>query len=673
MVDSSFKNEYGSSLELSTWVSLSWKDEYLTWDRAEYGIEMLNVDSGDLWRPTISAFTVKDTSMMESSCTDHKCEVKHNGEVSCLSPCSFTARCRNTNVDWPFDIMRCELEFSTWLEFEAQVNLTGTSNVSTTYLWERDFWKMLSAEKGEYNLSNKNYQPLVKYQFTFERHMGIYTVILLPGFMVVAICLVALWLDAKNVERLYILCATCMGNYVFLEYIQWHIPYQTKDVPKTLLFFRDSLLINAFMIIFTVILKHADRQSHGPVERVIERWASRAASSRMGGVLLHRGHSIKGRLLEDNDGADGEIHNRTSNGNDHSINLAIDTANDPAFVGGNAKNHQNDLVITFIDRIALGLSLICYVVMLINLSTLYLYVWMSSTWKDEYLTWDRTEYGIDKVVVDSDLLWRPTFQTGTVMCVSPCQYEALCFSDTSSWPFDSLKCNMFLGSWLQDVNQINISRNSNVSTRDIEVTHAEWQIQSVEKLHIFLPDNTSYPSLEYVFVMKRHIAIYGAILTPGFLMIVISLAVLWMNSGSTERLYILCATCMGHFTYMEYLYWRVPYHGEKVPKMLIFFRDSLIINALMVALTIVLRHMAPSADSEERMVDKLASRIASTTLGRVLLQADDPTDAKQPGAADEENVDTDSSGKIRSDNFEGDTVNLVNDGPEGASAPVTRP
>ncbi|XP_052895527.1 acetylcholine receptor subunit alpha-type acr-16-like [Anopheles moucheti] len=323
-------------------------------------------------------------------------------------------------------------------------------------------------------------------------------------------------------------------------------------------------------------------------------------------------------------------------------------------------------------------------------STLYLYVWMSNTWQDELLTWDQTEYGMNKLIVEASEIWRPTFvafhnlksgtgdnacenhrcelkPTGTVLCVPPCQYEALCVSNTANWPFDNLKCTMFLGTWLEDVNQINISRISNITTGDIEMSHAEWKIKSAVVLHIFLPDNTSYPSLEYIITLERHIAIYGAILTPGFLIIIINLAVLWMNSGSTERFYILCATCMGHFTYMEYLYWRVPYHGENVPKMLIFFRDSLIINALMLIFTIILRYTAPKEDKPERFVDKLAFRVASTSLGKVILQ----TEAQQTGITEDENEDRDNSTTSRSHNVDGETVNLVTDVPD-RTAPATR-
>lgn len=108
------------------------------------------------------------------------------------------------------------------------------------------------------------------------------------------------------------------------------------------------------------------------------------------------------------------------------------------------------------------------------------------------------------------------------------------------------------------------------------------------------------------------------------------------------------------------------------PFSVLFFRDSLIINVLLVAFTIILRQTAPKADSEERLVDKLAGRVASTTMGRVLLQIDDTVDAKQPATIDEENVDTDNSNKLRTDSFEGDTVNLVSDAPAN-DAPVTAP
>ncbi|XP_050072550.1 neuronal acetylcholine receptor subunit beta-3-like [Anopheles maculipalpis] len=633
------------SVIVSVWLSISWTDEFLAWDRADYGLEMVNIDSNELWRPTIETLESKPAGIIDKSCRDHQCEVKHNGNVSCISPCSFNVHCFSTNVDWPFDVLECSLYMSSWMEYSAELNITRASNVSQQYLKEQSNWHLLSTNVlSSIDTTDVDYSWII-YKFVLERRMGVYSTVITPGFMVVVISLAVLWLNSASSERLYVLSVTCLGHYIYLEYIYWHLTYNTKDVPK-LSQTKDSMLAmyKYCSVIFVVLL------------------------------CLRHGATI-------NCDGTGDAPNKEAKLIRNLFCFNYDKSERPV------KDHNTAINVTA------SMHVQNYDVSE-EKSTLFLYVWMSFSWKDEFLNWDRAEYGIDKLIVDSSELWRPTFvafhnlksgngdnacashpcevkQTGVVLCVPPCQYEALCSSNTANWPFDSLKCTMFLGAWLENFNQINISRMSNLSTRDIEVTHAEWKIQSAILLHIYLPDNTSYPSLEYVFTLERHIAIYGAILTPGFLMIIINLAVLWMNSGSTERLYILCATCMGHFSYMEYLYWRVPYHGEAVPKMLLFFRDSLMINVLMLAFTIILRHTAPKADGTERLVDKLATRVASTNLGRMFLQTGDQAGSEVTDTTEAESGDRDNSIRSQPDHVDGDTVNLVSDASDN-DAPTKR-
>uniref|UniRef100_A0A182W8J6 Neurotransmitter-gated ion-channel ligand-binding domain-containing protein n=1 Tax=Anopheles minimus TaxID=112268 RepID=A0A182W8J6_9DIPT len=729
-----YVNEMEPSLVMSVWMTLSWKDEFLTWDRADYGMETVNIDSSNLWRPTIETMRNKEAGSFEKSCNDHKCEVKHNGTVSCISPCTYEAHCSSTNVDWPFDQVLCTMYFSSWMEFATQINITADTNISREFLHEDRSWNLLSTETEALVPTREESFSMVLYTIILERHMGVYAAIMTPGFMVVVVSLAVLWIDSASSDRLHILCATCLGHYIYLEYIYWHLAYNTKDVPKILLFFRDSLLINVLTLIFTIVLRHTTPRKNTS-ERLIDRLALRAASTSLGCMLLQVDHTVDPKLSQRSWGenqTDPENNRHAENGangtNGDTVNLVVDgyDGNNTSFTVS-TKQHRTGLGIIFMDPTInceastdplnkegkLLRNLFCFnydkserpvkdhntavnVTSFMHVqnydvdegkSTLYLYVWMSISWKDEFLNWDRAEYGIDKLIVDSSEIWRPTFvafhnlnsgngdsacanhpcelkPSGIVLCVPPCQYEALCVSNTANWPFDSLKCTMFLGAWLEDVNQINISRKSNITTGDIEMSHAEWKLQSAELLHIFLPDNTSYPSLEYIVTLERHIAIYGVILTPGFLMIIINLAVLWMNIGSTERLYVLCATCMAHFTYMEYLYWRVPYHGENVPKLLLFFRDSLVINALMLAFTIILRHTAPKGDSSERFVDKLACKVASTSLGRLLLQTEDQNDNKQPGTTEGENAERGNANTLRSDSVDGETVNLVTDAPD---------
>uniref|UniRef100_A0A182SB60 Neurotransmitter-gated ion-channel ligand-binding domain-containing protein n=1 Tax=Anopheles maculatus TaxID=74869 RepID=A0A182SB60_9DIPT len=220
------------SLILSVWLSLSWMDEFLSWDRAEYGLEMLNIDSSELWRPTIQTMDSKPSGTLRKSCRDHECELKHNGNVSCLSPCTFEVHCHSTNVEWPFDVLDCTLYFSSWLEYASQLNMTAQSNVSKQYLKEKTNWQLLSTDVHTHTAMNYDDYPWISFSFALERHMGVYAVVMTPGFMVVVVSLAVLWMHSASPERLYILSVTCLGHYIYLEYIYWHLDYNTNDVPK---------------------------------------------------------------------------------------------------------------------------------------------------------------------------------------------------------------------------------------------------------------------------------------------------------------------------------------------------------------------------------------------------------------------------------------------------------
>ncbi|XP_050081988.1 neuronal acetylcholine receptor subunit beta-3-like isoform X2 [Anopheles aquasalis] len=301
-------------------------------------------------------------------------------------------------------------------------------------------------------------------------------------------------------------------------------------------------------------------------------------------------------------------------------------------------------------------------------STLTTFVWLGISWKDEYLSWDPMEYGIDMLTVESSEIWTPTIipfnnhksteeacmkdhckvnKLGKVLCLPACQYEAFCASNTANWPFDSQNCSMSLGTWVEDVEKIKINETSQITTYYIEVSHSEWKMVSANARH-FLYDNDTYPTVEYTFLLERHIAIYGAILTPGFIMAILNMGILWMSCVSSERLYILCGTCLGHFSYLQYLYWRVPYHGVAVPKLLIFFRDSLLLNVALLAFTIMLRQMCLSTGNSSSVFDKLAIKVASTNVGSILLQSE------RVGNASKEENDHHAE-----PNADGDTVNLV--------------
>ncbi|XP_052898398.1 neuronal acetylcholine receptor subunit alpha-5-like [Anopheles moucheti] len=359
-------------LILAVYLTISWKDEYLTWNRADYDKEKVIIDSKELWRPTIEATETNNAGVLDKSCYGHTCEVVHNGSVTCVSTCNYEAHCTSTNADWPFEILKCTMHFSSWMEYSTQLNLTAEPKVWVDKVKDDKRWKLLSAETASRNDIDHESFPFIAFITTLERHMGVYTAIMTPGFMMVAVNLAVLMIDTTSSDRLHILTATCLGHYIFLQFMYWHLAYNSKDVPNILLFFRDSLLINVLMLIFTIVLRHTAPRKNSS-ERWMDRLALRAASTTMGSILLQADTVIDPKVSRPLEESQTEReHNRHAENstNGDTINLVVDgydRNNAPNAIIVSTVQHRADLGIIFMDRIMLFCCTICYAFMLFNL------------------------------------------------------------------------------------------------------------------------------------------------------------------------------------------------------------------------------------------------------------------------------------------------------------------
>ncbi|XP_053662645.1 neuronal acetylcholine receptor subunit beta-3-like [Anopheles marshallii] len=355
-------------LILSVWMTISWKDEFLTWNKADYDMEKVNIDSNELWRPTIETTGTNNAGVLDKSCYGHTCEVIHNGSVTCVSKCHYEAHCTGTYADWPFDVLNCTMHFSSWLEYTTQLNLTAETKVWEDGAKDDKRWKLMSAETVSRNDIYHESFPMIKFITTLERHMGVYTAIMTPGFMMVAVSLAVLLIDSTSSDRLHILTATCLGHYIFLQFMYWHLAYISRDVPNILLFFRDSLLINVLMLIFTIVLRHTvPRKSSS--ERLMDRLALRAASTSLGRILLQADLIVdpKGsRPLEESQTEPENTRHAENGTNGDTIHLVVDGCDNNAIVVS-TEQHRTNLGIIFVDRIMLLCCMICYALMLFNL------------------------------------------------------------------------------------------------------------------------------------------------------------------------------------------------------------------------------------------------------------------------------------------------------------------
>lgn len=113
-------------------------------------------------------------------------------------------------------------------------------------------------------------------------------------------------------------------------------------------------------------------------------------------------------------------------------------------------------------------------------SIMTVYGWLKMGWKDDKLKWDPLDYGnLDVLHLADHEIWQPDIvlynsasgsnidhygntncliqHDGSVIWIPPTQFHSFCELNMRYWPFDTQVCNIVLGSWTHDGNQINLT------------------------------------------------------------------------------------------------------------------------------------------------------------------------------------------------------------------------
>ncbi|EAT43657.1 AAEL004923-PA [Aedes aegypti] len=251
-------------LFINVWIRLSWKDQFLTWDPREHnGLKDLMVDSKDIWLPDMMPYAAYYSNNLDVSCTSPKCSVLSDGEVRCIPACDYHSLCETDFRNWPFDRMNCTIRFGMWAEYSNEVDFTadGMSFISNQTNSHNE-WLIVATNftKHETDTTDGNdttKYPSVVYNFVLERHSGVHcAIILTPAFVMISLNLISLWINFCTIERLIMLSISVFIHFLFIVNMYWQVPYNGSTVPVFLIFFRDSLIITASLLILTVFIKH---------------------------------------------------------------------------------------------------------------------------------------------------------------------------------------------------------------------------------------------------------------------------------------------------------------------------------------------------------------------------------------------------------------------------------
>lgn len=275
-------------------------------------------------------------------------------------------------------------------------------------------------------------------------------------------------------------------------------------------------------------------------------------------------------------------------------------------------------------------------------SRLTIYSWTPISWVDEHLTWNKDQYdGIDEVLLSSFDIWIPDISlynsdngqsivdhaavncavdpTGKVACVVPIEYTAHCRANYQRWPYDKQTCKLFFGSWMSPSQHLDYDKEKlQVVFKDAQ-PNPNWKMLAARvNYSVYNASNQSFPTIQYSFDLERHEGVDEIVVViPACLLIIMNLMSLVMDGS--QRLIIICLNIICHVLYIQHLAWSLPHNGDTVPDVLVFFRNSLAICALVLVESRIVQALLKLQANVPTWIDGSIKVVTGSRFSNVLL------------------------------------------------------
>lgn len=305
----------------------------------------------------------------------------------------------------------------------------------------------------------------------------------------------------------------------------------------------------------------------------------------------------------------------------------------------------------------------------IDMSTLSLQTLILKRWNDTRLKWNPEDFeGIENIFVQASEIWLPKIylndsyhelglETCTpekclvtsqskVACLFPCMQTVYCKGKLDDWPFDVQNCSFAIRTSLSSVDShfepgMLAASAATFTTNSWELTKGQLSIDVRDKRHLI-----------FELQLRRHSgAFYKHIYVPGFVLITLTFAVLWMKHGSFSRSLLCGVSIYLHFSLMDRVWWQIPKNGSEVPRLMKYMSMMLISTTFVFIETILMKLVTQSWKVPPLWIQKftaflLANEVTKYLLGSPFDDADRKT-LKEPPSPPTDVSETESESPAR--------------------------
>ncbi|XP_071949198.1 neuronal acetylcholine receptor subunit alpha-9-like isoform X2 [Antedon mediterranea] len=305
-------DERKQTLTSSTWLTMIWTDEFLTWDPSDYGnLTKFVVPAKDIWLPDIY-FYESANQADQHFMKDELAKIYYDGKVMWGAPIIFKGYCLVQVKYFPFDKQECKMKFGPWQHsgHELVINGTGYADVFVSN-GEWDMYGLESKNNAEYYPDDPGV-PFTDVTFTilFQRRSLYYVFHLItPCFLIAIMAALAFLLPPESQGKVNMGVTFLLSMTVFLMVVADAVPH-TNEVPIIGQYFAITMILVSLSLLMNVAV--ASLYYRGNEGRLLPAWAKAITSKRVLRILRIRTKHLQ---LNDSSNNCGRFYMMTSRSN----------------------------------------------------------------------------------------------------------------------------------------------------------------------------------------------------------------------------------------------------------------------------------------------------------------------------------------------------------------------
>lgn len=257
-------DETRSIMTVHGWIKMTWQDEKIKWNPADYGgIKLLHLADHEIWQPDLFPYNSASGNSVDhygnSNCLAHD-----DGTILWVPPSILHVFCELDFRKWPFDTQVCSMKIGSWTYNGLQIDLKyGAHDPEFENLLPNAEWKFVKLER-QRNVVHYACcpEPYVDLQFnlTLERRSPTYkALVITPATTIVLMTLATFWLPPTSGDKLMLGGATAIIICLFLLYFTQKLSVIAGHTPLIVLFYSSSLYLVSFSVVLSVIVINLSR------------------------------------------------------------------------------------------------------------------------------------------------------------------------------------------------------------------------------------------------------------------------------------------------------------------------------------------------------------------------------------------------------------------------------